>query len=191
MPSPIIHISLGYLLYRIFRHRVPERFMKRYVALPMILILAIGISLLPDFDSIPGVLARDFGRYHNNITHSLFSGVIVSIFLAAIVWATLRSGFWIWFVIFTLGYSLHIIFDFFTMGQRGIMLLWPLTSERFDSPVKLFYGVRWSESLLSVVHLHTLLNEFSFVLMAGLILLIFERKRLTSDNIKGITDSLK
>lgn len=191
MPSPIVHTTLGYILYRIFRNRVPDQFTRRFLSLPLVLIFAIGISLLPDIDSIPGVLARDFGRYHNNFTHSIISGIIIAFLLAVIVRVTLRSGFWIWFAIFTLGYSLHIIFDFFTMGQRGVMLFWPITFERYDSPVKLFYGVRWSESLLSAVHLNTLASEILFVIIAGLILLIFEREKLSAKSRKRIPDSLK
>jgi membrane-bound metal-dependent hydrolase YbcI (DUF457 family) len=103
----------------------------------------------------------------------------------------IKSGFWFWFAIFALGYSLHILMDFLTFGERGIMLFWPLSLERFESPVKLFYGVRWSADLLSPVHLNTLVNEFVFVFLVGVILLIIERKRTATSNKKGLPNSLE
>ena len=188
LPSPIIHTTVGYVIYRFFKNRVPEKFNKRDASLPLVLIFAIGFSLLPDFDSVAGVLAGNFGRYHNNITHSLVAGVLVAFIFAIAARMTLKSGFWIWFVIFTLGYSLHVLMDFLTFGERGIMLFWPLSLERFESPVKLFYGVRWSADLLSPVHLNTLVNEFVFVSLVGVILLIIGRKKTATSNERGLPD---
>lgn len=181
---------MGYVIYRFFKNRVPENLNKREASLPLVLILAVGFSLLPDFDSVAGVLVGNFGRFHNNITHSLVVGVLVALTFAIITRTIVKSGFWIWFGIFTLGYSLHILTDFLTFGERGIMLFWPLSHERFVSPVKLFYGVRWSADLLSPVHLNTLLNEFAFAFLVGVILLIMGRKRIVTSNSKELSDSL-
>jgi inner membrane protein len=181
---------VGYVIYGFFKNRVPEKFNKREVSLPLVLILAIGFSLLPDFDSVAGVLAGNFGRYHNNITHSLVVGILVALTFALLTRTIVKSGFWIWFAIFTLGYSLHILMDFLTFGERGIMLFWPLSLERFVSPVKIFYGVRWTADLLSPVHLNTVVNEFVFVSLVGVILLIMGRKRIVTSNSKELSDSL-
>lgn len=185
MPSPIVHTGLGFIIYRVFRDRFPGQFKLKMAGLPLVLVLAVGISLLPDIDVIPGVLAKDLGRYHNNISHSIIFGSMVALLLAIIVSRILKSGIWIWFGIFTLGYSLHALLDFFTMGERGVMLFWPLTSERFSSPVKLFYGVRWSEGLLSQAHFHTLVNEIAFLVLVGLVLLFIERRKLKAYNTKA------
>lgn len=180
MPSPIIHTGLGFIIYRVIRDRFHGQYKLKNTGLPLVLVLAVGISLLPDIDVIPGILANDLGRYHNNISHSIIFGSMVALLLAVIVSRTLKSGIWIWLVIFTLGYSMHALLDFFTMGERGVMLFWPLTSERFSSPLKLFYGVRWSEGLFSQVHLHTLVNEIVFLALVGLVLLFIERKKLNA-----------
>jgi inner membrane protein len=182
---------VGYVIYRFFKNHVPGKFKRAGASLLLVLIFAIGFSLLPDFDSVAGILAGNFGRYHNNITHSLVAGVLVAFAFAIAAKMIIKSGFWFWFAIFALGYSLHILMDFLTFGERGIMLFWPLSLERFESPVKLFYGVRWSADLLSPVHLNTLVNEFVFVFLVGVILLIIERKRTATSNKKGLPNSLE
>ncbi len=190
MPSPIVHTTLGYIIYRLFRYRVPNQFNKQRGLLPLLLIITVGISLLPDIDSVVGILAGDLGRYHNNFTHSLFVGIGVAIIFAVSVWLVMKKDFWVWFVICFLGYSLHIVMDFFTFGGRGVMLFWPLSLERFESPVTIFHGVRWSEGVLSLVHLNTLANEIVFVLLVGLLLLIVARRRTTISNNKETPNSL-
>ncbi|NIV75262.1 MAG: hypothetical protein GWN37_10615, partial [Gammaproteobacteria bacterium] len=37
-------------------------------------------------------------------------------------------------------YELHVLLDYLTVG-RGVMLLWPLSAERFAPPIYLFYGL--------------------------------------------------
>ena len=56
----------------------------------------------------------------------------------------------------------HIAMDYFTVG-RGVMLFWPLSLARFDSPVKAFYGLRWSAGLWSTHHLYTFVTEILFI----------------------------
>ncbi len=190
LPSPIVHTTVGYLIYRIFRNRIQKQFNSRSASLPLVLMIAIGISLLPDIDSVAGVLTGDFIRYHNNISHSFFTGVLVAFSLATIaIWVFAKSKFWIWFLIFFLGYSLHILMDYFTIGGRGVMLFWPLSFERFDSPVKFFYGVRWSEGLFSPLHLNTLINELGFVLVILVIALIINKRRPSSTESEGLPKS--
>lgn len=181
MPSPVIHTTMGYIIYRLFKNRIPENFNRVYVTLPLVLIFAIGVSLLPDFDSIAGILFGDFARYHNNITHSLFAGLLVAVIMALFARLIAKSSFWIWFAIGFVGYSLHVVMDYFTFGGRGVMLFWPLTLERYEAPVKLFYGVRWSENLLNSVHLNTFFTEMIFLLLVGMILLIIDRRRISSN----------
>ena len=182
---------MGYIIYRVFKNRVPENFNRVYVTLPLVLIFAIGVSLLPDFDSIAGILMGDFARYHNNITHSLFAGLLVAFLMAIFARLIVKAGFWIWFAIGFLGYSLHVVMDYFTLGGRGVMLFWPLSVERYESPVKLFFGVRWSESLLNPIHINTFFTEMIFVLLVGMVLLIIERRRTSTSNNKRLSNSLE
>lgn len=176
MPSPIAHSAMGYLIYRISSSRQPEDRWRPARSIPRVMLITVSLSLLPDIDAIFGVLAGDFGEFHNNWTHSLVTGVVVSALIGTAVWLVKRSGFLKWFLIALASYELHVIMDFFTRG-RGVMLLWPLTADRFSSPVTLFYGLRWSEGLFSLFHLLTLATESVFVLLVWLILQLIEGKR--------------
>jgi inner membrane protein len=48
--------------------------------------------------------------------------------------------------------------DWFTKG-RGVMLFWPVSSQRILPPFNLFYGVRHSEGLFTHHHMITLATE--------------------------------
>ena len=69
-----------------------------------------------------------------------------------------------------------LFMDYFTIG-RGVMLAWPLSSERFAPPFHLFYGLRWSHGLISELHWITLLSELFFVGVLFFGLRYYERRR--------------
>jgi inner membrane protein len=167
MPSPIAHTTMGYVIHRIYQARRPRQSLGRLGPLPGLLITAAGLSLLPDIDSVAGFLLGDFGRHHNNGSHSLFVGLAVALAIGGLVWWIKRSGFVDWFVLVLLCYQFHIVLDFFTVG-RGVMLFWPVSPARFESPVKLFYGLHWSDGVVSVNHIWTLLSELGFAVLAVL-----------------------
>lgn len=169
MPSPIAHTTMGYVIHKLYQARRPGRSLGRLGPLPGLLVLAAGLSLLPDVDSIAGILLKDFGRYHNNGSHSLFVGLAVALAIGGLAWRIKRSGFVDWFVLVLLCYQFHIVLDFFTVG-RGVMLFWPLSAARFQSPLKLFYGLHWSDGILSINHLWTLFNELAFAALAALVI---------------------
>ena len=169
MPSPIAHTAMGYVIYRIPQARRPGQNLGQLGPLPGLLIVTAGLSLLPDVDSIAGFLLQDFGRYHNGLSHSLLVGLAIALLVGGLAWWTKRSGFVDWFAITLVCYQLHIILDFFTVG-RGIMLFWPLTSARFQSPVKLFHGLHWSDGLVSISHIWTLLSELGFAVLVALVM---------------------
>ena len=175
MPSPIAHTTMGYVIHKFYQARRPGQTHRRFGPLPGLLVLAAGLSLLPDVDSIAGLLLRDFGRYHNNGSHSLFVGLAVALVIGALAWSRKRSGFVYWFTLVLLCYQFHVILDFFTVG-RGVMLLWPLSSARFEAPVKLFYGLHWSDGIVSVKHIWTLLNELAFAILAVVAIHFVERR---------------
>jgi inner membrane protein len=170
LPSPIVHSFAGYLVYRIARQPLSPLAAQQGKRLPLLFVVTLFFSLLPDVDSVLGVTSGDFGKYHNNGTHSLVFGAVIALFAAWLFWLRGRLPFVPMFVALYLSYALHVILDYFTWGGRGVMLLWPLTAQRFDSPVKLFYGVRWSEGLLAAEHLMTLATELGFVLAVLLLL---------------------
>lgn len=179
MPSPIAHAAMGYLIYRASRSRLPEE-ASRYVGpLPQLLVASVGLSLLPDVDSVIGVRAGDLGRFHNNLMNSMVTGLAVAVGVGAVAWLMKRSGFRRWFAIALVSYELHVLMDYFTLG-RGVMLAWPFLHDRFESPVKLFYGLHWSQGLTSPKHLLTLANELGFVGAIGFVVLVFRRKKLVA-----------
>jgi membrane-bound metal-dependent hydrolase YbcI (DUF457 family) len=166
---------MGYVIHRICGGRKSKLGSGRLGPLPGLFILAAGLSLLPDIDSVAGFLLRDFGRFHNNGSHSLLIGLAVASAVGGLAWWVKRSGFVDWFTLVLLCYQFHIILDYFTVG-RGVMLLWPLSSARFQSSVKLFYGLHWSDGIMSVNHVWTLLNELGFVVLAVFVMRFLEHR---------------
>lgn len=161
MPSPLAHAAAGFAVARVLNFRKKNKSVEKQPKLNKELVLAaILLSLLPDFDSIIGIILRDFGRYHNNFSHSIAFGVIASLVIGLVVRA-FKGQFRYGFSLSLVFYLIHILMDFFTWG-RGIMLFWPLTEHRFSPGFFLFYGFHWSDGLLSYKHLITFLNELVF-----------------------------
>lgn len=161
MPSPIAHAAAGYAIYYLSRSRAPQPEIKRIGPLPVLLLNTVGFSFLPDIDSIAGFMAGNFGRFHNNITHSLVVGLILSLVFGLLMQRINRAGFRFWFLILLLSYELHVIMDAVTVG-RGVMALWPFSNDRYVSQVPLFYGLHWSDGWFSSRHLWTLATELVF-----------------------------
>lgn len=172
MPSPLAHTTAGYAVYRLLRRRRSD-WEPQVWRLPLILLVTLVFSILPDFDAVAGILAGDIGRYHNQGTHSLVVGLLVALFFAVLLARGRMHAFKAWFPPLLLSYELHVLMDVVTLGERGVMLLWPLSSARFDVPFTLFYGVRWSEGIFAWQHLVTLATEalFALLVLGGLYLL--------------------
>jgi LexA-binding, inner membrane-associated putative hydrolase len=175
MPSPIAHLSVGYVIYRYYKRKYPES-PTRIWKLPLQLILVSGLSLLPDLDVIPAIIFGDMQRYHNNFSHSILFAIPVSFVVAGVLHRASRSDFWLWFVVCSISYDLHVIMDALTDG-RGVMMFWPLTEARFASPMNVFIGLHWGEGWLSIWHLWTILTESLFGLIAFLAIRYFDKRR--------------
>ena len=163
MPSPIAHLAAGYAIYMACRpdpHSPIREAIRSRADLTLPLIVG-ALSLLPDLDSVIGLFAGDFARFHNNATHSLIVGLVIAITFAIIgSWGRLAS-FRSLFLIGLLAYESHVVMDGLTTG-RGVMAFWPLTTDRFQSPLILFYGFHWSDGLSSYRHFWTILTESIF-----------------------------
>ena len=88
MPSPIAHAAMGYVVYRVFRSRMPRmsKEVPRYAGLlTQLSIATVAVSLVPDLDSVPGILLGDLGRFHNGFTHSLVFGLPVALGVGKII----------------------------------------------------------------------------------------------------------
>ena len=174
MPSPIAHSAMGYVIYRLSkRNPRVKKSLKQLSPVPLIVIMC--FSLIPDMDFIAGVLLGDLSRFHNNNTHSLIVGLVIALFFAILFSLRNRSAFFAWFWLILMSYEMHTVLDFFTHSSRGVMLLWPLSTMRFEAPVDLFYGVRWSDGWISVNHLWTIVSEIGFVLLIGLVFWLIEK----------------
>lgn len=162
MPSPIAHSAAGYAIYRVWSWKRTDVRASSPKLRAGLLALVIGLSLLPDVDSILGLITGNFGRYHNNLTHSLFVGLVIAGIIGSIAAITRGYRFADGFLLTLVCYSLHVVMDFFTYG-RGVMALWPFSAERFASPIPIFYGLHWSQGVVSARHLVTLATEMVFV----------------------------
>jgi inner membrane protein len=161
MPSPLAHMAAGYVIYRLSRPSQPRAIETSFGSISAALLLVAAISVLPDVDSVVGIVSGDFGRFHNNVTHSLLAGLVVASGVGFLAARKRWSRFWLWFVVALVGYELHVVMDALTVG-RGVMIFWPLSTERFLSPIPLFYGLHWSDGFLSWRHLVTLVSEAAF-----------------------------
>lgn len=169
MPSPIAHISVSYAIYRLNRGKLPAIKDRKRPAL-LILCVSLLAAMAPDVDAVIGILFGDLGRFHNNSTHSLVVGAAFAIGLAGAMWIFGQKKFSTWFTIAIMNYSFHVLMDMVTYQSRGVMLFWPLSLNRIEVPFSLFYGVRWSEGVISLSHLWTVASELVF--LAGILALI-------------------
>jgi inner membrane protein len=187
MPSPIAHITAGYAIYRLYKDRLPGN-AYTLSRMPFQFLLIAGLSLLPDLDFLVGLIFGDIERFHNNISHSLFFGVLVGIIFSRLAYWKFKSHFWVWFVVSVLAYDIHVIMDAFT-GERGVMMLWPLVQNRFSSPLKLFVGVQWGQGLFTIWHVWTILSEILFFII---IFLLLQRKdRLVATKVTSCQEKHK
>ena len=166
MPSPITHVAFGYLIYRGLRTRIDG-------IRPTLLWAAVGLSVLPDMDAAVGILLGDLSRYHNDMMSSPAFAVLVATAVGTIGWWR-RSEFRFWFALTLVCYLIHLFLDYLTFGG-GIMLLWPMSEERFASPFSLFYGLHWSEGWISIRHLYTLSSELATLFVIWLMLRRYEK----------------
>ena len=181
MPSPIAHLGAGYAIYRYYQRKLPQD--QRYFwKFPLQTIMVIGLSMLPDLDVIPAVIFRDMRAYHNNFSHSFLFAVPVAFLIAGVFHRMYRSNYWLWFVICLVSYDLHVIMDALT-AERGVMLFWPLTQNRYTSPIKVFYGLQWGLGWFSLWHLWTIFTELLFAGVVVVAVNYFDRRKSKRDTI--------
>jgi membrane-bound metal-dependent hydrolase YbcI (DUF457 family) len=174
MPSPIAHLGIGYAIYRYHKHQLPEHQIKNW-KFPLQMIMVSGLSMLPDLDVIPAIIFRNMRGFHNNSSHSLFVAIPVALLIASAFYRTYRSRFSMWLFICLISYDLHVIMDALT-AERGVMMFWPLSSARFTSPIKIFYGLQWGLGFFSIWHLWTIFTESLFVALVFLALNYFDKR---------------
>ena len=175
MPSPIAHLGVGYAIYRYFKHGLPPD-QRNFREFPVQLASVMDLSLMPDLDVIPAIIFRDMNAYHNNFSHSLIFAIPVALLIAGVFHRIYRAGLWLWFLICLVSYDLHVIMDALT-AERGVMMFWPLSQDRFASSIKIFYGLQWGFGWFSIWHLWTIFTETLFVLVLVLTMNYLEKRR--------------
>jgi membrane-bound metal-dependent hydrolase YbcI (DUF457 family) len=185
MPSPFAHIASGYLIYRTVKNKPPEN-SARVWFLPAQLAVFAGLSILPDIDTLPGLIYGDMHGFHNNYTHSLLTGFIVTMVITIFLAKFFKTAYFSWFPAALASYELHVLMDFFT-SERGVKLFWPLYPERIIAPVKLFVGFQWGLGLFSLGHIWTLFTEVVTFLALLLLLNLLQKSRHKPAVLHGAT----
>lgn len=176
MPSPLVHATAGYILYRVFRRQDNEDVTRPDVPL---LATTFFFSVLPDIDVALGFWHRDMGNFHNQESHSLFVGLFVALLFGGLLAIRNHRKALPLFAVALVAYSVHIVLDSL-IPSRGVMMFWPLTAERFASPIPLFVGLKWSEGLWHPFHIVTFANELLVAALGVFLAHAYARTRRTA-----------
>lgn len=178
MPGPIAHAAAGYLIYRVFRPIIPAAADHKLGPMPVLLASSLALSLSPDLDAVPGLLLGDLGRFHNNLTHSLAAGLVVALATGLVMRALGRPDALKWGLLALVCFQIHLLMDLVTYDTRGLMLWWPFSHERIQGPAPFFYGLRWSQGLVTAKHLITIGSETALAVAVILLVKLVDcRKR--------------
>lgn len=180
MPSPLAHGAVAWWIERRAGIDAPgTRPPRSRRARVVVFGVFWGLSVLPDFDFLPGLLLGDVEGWHNGPSHSLVAGLVAALVLGPIAGLVLGrflgGGTLRWTGIVLASYWSHVLLDALTLG-RGVRLLWPFVPDRLTPPFCPFYGVRWSEGLFESTLFWTLANELAFVVFVVSATLAFARR---------------
>jgi len=160
MPSPIAHIAVGVAIGVVAKRKVDRSHPEQSGSLFILFVALLG-AVLPDFDAFVAIALGDFGKYHNNLTHSFLFAFVACVLLTGLLSFFSQLPKRTIFFVLAFACTIHLLMDTASV-TRGVMLFWPFTNERFVSPIPLFYGVRWSEGVFVWHHVMTLLTETIF-----------------------------
>lgn len=157
MPLPIAHTLISTGIFAAYKGEITLREDKWYL-----LLFAVA-GLLPDVDLIT-VPFSGFGA-HRGVTHSILFALLSASYLFAIVKVWKRDLPLRLFPFLLAAAVLHPVCDFFTydflLERGGVMLLFPLTDEYYQSPVPLFMGIelRYLDTIFSARTVVALMYE--------------------------------
>ncbi len=141
MPSPIAHAVSGYAIARLWpdaRPPWPRRWLLFYT---------VFIAVAADLDFVPQFITGE--RYHHGFTHSITFALGVSLVAWCIAHYVYKQQRACQLGVLTLAlYGSHLALDVITQGGAGIQLLWPFTTEYYQSSVLIFPSTHWSKPLL-------------------------------------------
>ncbi|MFA9479103.1 metal-dependent hydrolase [Phycisphaerales bacterium AB-hyl4] len=168
MPSPIAHVGLAFFARPFLARHPAAHALSRPRRWAFYALISFAL-IAPDLDFALAFIFTHPLHDHGTYMHSLFAAILFAPLFAFIAYPLLQRSIprlTLALVGFA-AYSSHLLLDLFTPG-RGIMLAWPVTTERFASPVPLFFGAHHSQLWAFHLHLITLLTELIFVALVGL-----------------------
>lgn len=141
MPTPVAHIAAGLSSYVLINKdfKTSKRNSK------ILVLIFILLSILPDFDFLPGIFVHDINRYHHGISHSLIVAFLLSGVTAVCV-STIIPGInrlRIYFICLMVAIS-HPLLDFFSEDYSlpyGIPIFWPIIDDYYISSTSIFIKI--------------------------------------------------
>lgn len=177
MPTPVGHSLAGSAIFIFSRTGDKSKSIKE-------LLLYVLVSIMPDFDFIPGIFIGNPNYFHHGVTHSIGFAFLVALIASRII---KFNGYPAWknFSIFFSLYMAHTIIDYFavdTTGPFGEKLLWPFSNSYYLSSHPVFMGVKHSDlaGLFSLYNIKVILYEILLFLPLNLLFLLL--KRIKSDS---------
>ena len=133
---PASHLLTGYLAGRAIRLS-GDAALPKCAWLDPIVIMAVGASVVPDLDVVPGVLGFPVSDWHRGPTHSL-AGIVLQALLitvgARFAWKLVFAEILSWRPLFRAalaGLATHVFWDY--LNPWGVGLLWPLNEEKYSA----------------------------------------------------------
>lgn len=186
--TPIGHSLAGYAVYSF--SVAPTSHNRLRLAF-----LCIFMATAPDLDFLPGIIIGRPHLYHHTFTHSFGFALIASLIIAGIVSIRMKPFFGI-FSLCLISYLSHILIDFFEFSGHhsyggGMPLFWPISKEKFSSPIALYLGfhynrlpsasiIEWIMSMIDIYNIGVIVNEavliLPFILLGRLYRSIFKNQ---------------
>ena len=126
------------------------------------------IAILADFDLAAGLLYGYIWEFHRGISHTIALAAVIGIIalIAFMVWKV-RSPYYLAALVF-LAYASHPVLDYFGFDNArvpGVPLLWPLSSELYQSPWILLPSIiSFGDAKLGVDSIVAVLRELTLLL---------------------------
>jgi membrane-bound metal-dependent hydrolase YbcI (DUF457 family) len=141
MPSPVGHGLAGLVLGALFAPAGSRRGARAMAG------LALGASLAPDLDFIPGLLLDDPGRYHHGASHGIGAAALAAVTGWALARLAPRVGLAPPRAALVAGLAVlvHVLLDALAVDTSvpyGVMLWWPLDTRYVISPWTPFLDIQ-------------------------------------------------
>ncbi|NVM03603.1 MAG: metal-dependent hydrolase [Candidatus Helarchaeota archaeon] len=165
MPSPIAHSIVGLSIASNSEKGVIKVFKNSFLNY----LLIIFVSLVPDFDIIPGFFVGLPAKYHHGITHSFISGIVFALLFSSLIYLFKRVYFTSRTLLFIVLYFFHIILDLFTIDTGeinglGMPIFFPFSFSLYKSSVVLFSSSLFEDGYLTFQAIFRYSNLFPIIM---------------------------